>query len=296
MHENELLNAEAAARVKQLEFFARTRVEGFLKGASRSRLKGISAEFMQHRAYMAGDDLRHLDWRVLARTDKLVTREFEEFTNLDVCLILDHTGSMAFGDDDPMSKADFARHAAALFAYLLNLRNDRYALAACAGEASSFLPHGSGKRHLFSFFHQLVTQRVGGAATLSTSIQTVASRLRRRGVVVVISDCYEDPGALCKALGTLALRGHDVILYQIVHDAELELPYTGFTQFRDLETDELDAADPLEIREAYRDVVAAHHQALRTGSAAFGIEFRRLAVTAQWDQVLTALLHARATA
>jgi len=292
MRETDLISPEAAARVEQIEFFARTRVEGFLKGANASRFRGVSPEFMQHRPYMPGDDLRHLDWRVFGRTDRLVTREFEDFTNLDVVFALDFSGSMGFGDQ-PMSKMDFALHAAALFGYLLNLRNDRFALASCTDEIGFFLPPGCGRNHLAEFFRRLVSLPIAGETRLERCAELLLKRVRRRSVIVVFSDCYQDPEPLTKALGTLSLRGHDVNLYQVVHEVEKDLLFTGFTLFRDLETGQVDPADPVEIREAYREVVQEHGHELRSGTARFGIEFRELTVTENWDMVLAALLHER---
>ncbi|MBI2194934.1 MAG: DUF58 domain-containing protein [Planctomycetes bacterium] len=292
MRESELLSPEAAARVQQIEFFARTRVEGFLKGSNPSHFRGVSPEFMQHRAYVPGDDLRHLNWRIYGRTDRLVTREFEEFTNLDVILVLDFSGSMAYGDA-PMSKMDFALHAAALLGYLLNLRNDRFGLAACSEQISFYLPPSNGKKHLAEFYRRLVSLPVSGEARLARCSDLLLHLLRRRSVVLFFTDAYEDPDPLTHAVGQLRLRGHDVTLYQVVHEAEKDLDFTGFTLFRDLETGAVDAADPLEIRQAYRDVVEEHGQALRTGTARFAVEFHSMAVTENWDQVIAALLHER---
>ena len=294
MQTSELLTAEAAARVKQIEFFARTQIEGFLKGANQSKLKGVSVEFMQHREYQHGDDLRHLDWRVFARTDRLVTREFEEFTNLDVILALDFSGSMGYGDE-PMSKMDFALHWSALLGYLFNLRIDRFALAHCTDEVGSYLPPGNGKIHLAEFFRHLVTLPVGGETRLERCADLLLQRVRRRSIIILLSDCYQEPETITKSIGRLRLRGHDVILYQVVHENEKDLDFTGFTLFRDLETNQVDAADPLEIREAYREVVAEHCHELKTGAARFGIDYHQITVTQNWDLVLAALLQERVT-
>src|SRR3954454_1116570 len=129
MRASELLSPSAAARVRELELFAQTRSEVFLKGPTLSRYKGISAEFLQHRAYVPGDDPRHLDWRVLARTDRLVTREFEEFTNADIVPALDSPASVGWSQE-PMAKGDFMLHCAAMLAWLGNSQNDRFAVAA----------------------------------------------------------------------------------------------------------------------------------------------------------------------
>jgi len=133
-----LLTPDAAALAKELEFFARTRVEGFLKGQNWSWRKGTSTEFLQHRAYVPGDDLRRLDWRVYARSDRLITREYEEFTNLDAVLTIDASGSMAYAGRG-MSKIDFVRRCAAMLAYLLNAQNDSFGLAVVGERLDDYL-------------------------------------------------------------------------------------------------------------------------------------------------------------
>jgi uncharacterized protein (DUF58 family) len=292
MRASELLSPSAAARVRDLELFAQTRIEGFLKGPNRSRYKGISAEFLQHRAYVPGDDPRHLDWRVLARTDRLVTRQFEEFTNADVVLALDFSGSMGWSHE-PMAKGDFMLHCAAMLAWLCNSQNDRFAIAACGAALTGWLPPGGGKKHLASAFHLLVNQPFTGEADLAHCVALLLRQLRRRSIVILLSDCYEESEPLCAALGQLVARGHDVIVYQTVHPHEQDLEFNGFTLFRDVETGRADGADPAEIRTAYREVVHEHRRALHNGTAGHGIEFRELPVTTDWEAALATLLHAR---
>jgi uncharacterized protein (DUF58 family) len=293
MKQSELLTPAAVARIKKLEIFARKRIDGYMKGANRSRAKGISTEFMQHREYQPGDDLRHLDWKVYARTDRLVTREFEEFTNLDVILAMDFSGSMNFGER-PMSKVEFAMHCSAMLGYLCLVGQNRFGLASCSDSVTDWLPPKTGNRHLAEFFRKLVELDVQGETDLKGCAMSLTNLVRRRSLIIAISDCYEDPDGLTHALGQIALRGHDVILYQVVHEDEQELTQTSFTLYRDLETGQLDGADPLEIRDAYRDVVFDHGQKLRDGAASFGIEYHQLTVNEDWGRVLALLLHKRA--
>jgi len=293
MHPAELLPAGAAARAKQLEFLARTRVEGFLKSVNRSRRQGSSTDFLHHREYMPGDDIRRLDWRVFGRTDRLVTREYEEYTNLDVVLALDYSGSMGYRGDLG-EKIDFVRHCAAMLAYLLNLQKDRFALAALAGSLVRFVRPATGRKHLAEVFRQMVELSPEGETDFPTCVRELARQIRRKEVFVCFSDCYQDPASLTKAIGTLRLMGHDVVLYQVFDPAEMDLPFAGFTLFRDLETGQVDAADPIEIRSAYQDVFLTHVEQLRHGTSASGIEFHSLPVSSDWDVVLARLLRERA--
>jgi len=287
-----LLTAEAAARAKELEFFARTRVEGFLKGQNWSRRKGASTEFLQHRAYMPGDDLRRLDWRVFARTDRLVTREYEEFTNLDAVLALDTSGSMGYAGE-AMSKIEFARHCAAMLAYLLNLQNDRFGFAALSARVTDFLAPSNGKRHLAELFRRMVSAAPAGETDMGACGAELLRRAGRKSVFVVFSDCFQEPAGLCRGLGMLRQQGHDVLVLHVFDPSETDLVFPGFTLFRDLETGQLDGADPMELREAYRDVCRAHSQALKDGLNSYGVEFAPLPVTAEWDVALAELLMRR---
>ena len=292
MSATDLLTPHAAALVKELEFFARTRVEGFLKSNNRSKRKGQSTEFMQHRQYMPGDDLRSLDWRVFARSDRLVTREYEEYTNLDVVIGLDASGSMGYGTLE-LNKIEFCRRCAAMLCYLLLGQRDAFGLTILRDRVARYLRPQSSRKHLVEVLHQLVEAQPTGLTDFAGGVEQLLNQVRRRSVFVFFSDCYQDPEPLTKALGMLAVRGHDVVLYQVYDPAEAELPFAGFTLFRDLEGEGLDAVDPLEIRRAYRDVFAEHTLRIKEGTSRFGTEFHSIPVSVAWDEVLAGLLRER---
>ncbi len=292
MSATDLLTPRAAALVKELEFFARARVEGFLKSNNRSKRKGQSTEFMQHRQYMPGDDLRSLDWRVFARSDRLVTREYEEHTTLDVVIGLDASGSMGYGTLE-LNKIEFCRRCAAMLCYLLMGQRDAFGLTILRDRIAQYVRPQSSRKHLVEVLRQLVEAQPTGPTDFAAGVEQLLNQVRRRSVFVFFSDCYQDPEPLSKTLGMLAVRGHDVVLYQVYDPAEAELPFAGFTLFRDLEGQGLDAVDPLEIRQAYRDVFAAHTLSLKDGTSRFGIEFHSTPVSTDWDDVLAGLLRQR---
>ena len=292
MSATDLLTPSAAALVKELEFFARTRVEGFLKSNNRSKRKGQSTEFMQHRQYMPGDDLRRLDWRVFARSDRLVTREYEEYTNLDVVIGLDASGSMGYGTLE-LNKIEFCRRCAAMICYLLMGQRDAFGLTILRDRVVRYLRPQSSRKHLVEVLRQLVEAQPTGLTDFAGGVEQLLNQVRRRSVFVFFSDCYQDPDPLTRALGMLAVRGHDVVLYQVYDPAEAELPFAGFTLFRDLEGEGLDAVDPLEIRRAYRDVFAEHTLRIKEGTSRFGTEFHSIPVSVAWDEVLAGLLRER---
>ena len=291
----ELLPEEAAERAKELEFFARTRVQGFLKGENRSRFKGASTDFFQHRQYAPGDDLRALDWRVFARSDRLVTREYEEYTNLDVILGVDGSGSMAYPPGEPVTKIDFARRCAAMLAYLLNLQRDRYGLAVVSDKMLRFVAPRTGRKHLAEALKQLAAIAPAGETDLAACVRQLERRVRRKSVFVFFSDGYQDPDPFTRAIGGLQLSGHDVILYQVFDPVEADLPFAGFTLFRDLESGQVDSADAPQIREAYRTVFREHVRHLQDGCNRYGIEFHSIPVSSEWDKVFASLLMQRAS-
>ncbi len=292
MAEPQLLDPHAAARARQLEFFARTRMEGYLKGPNPSRLKGQSSDFLRHRQYQAGDDLRHLDWRVYGRSDRLVIREYEEYTNLEVIIGIDCSGSMGYTNEG-MGKLDFAVHAAAMLGFLLNLQKDRFGIARCSSKLEAFLRPSSGRKHLAQAMRYLASTEAAGETDFAACVHQLLPLVRRKSVFVFFSDCYQDPHALAKALGILRLQGHDVLLYQLYAQDEHELGFTGYTLFRDLETGVIDAADPMEIRAAYQQVVREHLEHLQAGCNRFGLEFHSIAVRDEYDDIMARLLRQR---
>jgi uncharacterized protein (DUF58 family) len=180
-----------------------------------------------------------------------------------------------------------------MMAYVLDGQRDRYGLAAVTARVARFIRPGNGRTHMAEVFRQMAALEPAGETDFRPAIDHLAGRVRRKSVFVVFSDCYQDPEHLTKAIGALTLQGHDTILYQVYHPAELELPFPGFTLFRDLETGQLDTADAVEIRQAYQAVFAAHRATLKSGSRRFGTEFHSLPVSQDWDLVLAGLLRRR---
>ena len=288
----DLLTPAAAARARQLEFQARTTVEGLFKGHTRSKVKGVSPEFLQHRLYVPGDDLRLLDWRLFARTDRLVTREQQEFTNLDAILALDASGSMGYGREG-LSKLEFATRCLALLALIFNGQNDRYGLAVCSNRLAGLLRPSNGRKHMAELFRRLVSTAADGETDVAACAATLLRQVPRRSVILFFSDGFQDPEPLLRGLSILSLKGHEVLFFQVYDPSETDLDFVGFTQFLDLETQRVDAADPAEIRQAYREVFRAHQQRLRDGLLRSGIEFHPLPVTPAWDEALAAILRSR---
>ncbi|MGD0089804.1 MAG: DUF58 domain-containing protein [Planctomycetota bacterium] len=287
-----LLTGDMVERLRQLEIFSRLRVEGRRAGDNRSPLAGFSPDFLQHRQYFPGDDLRRLDWRVLARTDRLVIRQYEELSNAELAVVLDCSGSMAYAGPG-MSKHEYAVRCAAILLYLTFLRRDDFSLFLFAEDAAARVPPGGTRLRLRQVFEKLVASRPSGETRFAACFQEVEARLLRRGIVVVLSDFMSDPEKLGQALGRLRLRGHDVVALMIFDPTERELAQIDFTRFRDLENGELVSVDPLPIRDEYQRQFERHQVRLREQCLAHGIDFAALPVGDDYEAALGLYLRRR---
>ncbi|MEO5798387.1 MAG: DUF58 domain-containing protein [Gemmatimonadales bacterium] len=279
-----LLDPAVLARIGDLSLLARTVVDGFLHGLHRSMRIGSSFDFAEHRSYQPGDDLRRIDWRLFGRTDKYFLKTYEADTNADVLFVVDVSASMDYGST-AVTKFAYARFLAASLAWLAQRQGDRVGLATIGGDLVDVVP--SSTRHLQLILHTLARAAPGGAGQLPKGLERVARFRGRSGVVVVISDCYEEPPVLEKTLGALRSRGHDVVLFHVLDPAERDLPWETAVTFEDSESGERLPLLPEELRQKYHALMAAHQQALRDGLARNRVDY----VPVTTDQPLDAALH-----
>ena len=258
------IDPQVLARIGNLELIARTVVSGFISGLHRSPLLGLSVDFAEHRGYQPGDDIRRIDWRVFARTDRLYIKETESDTNANFLLLLDTSKSMAFASrEGAPSKLDYARFAAASLAYLSNRQRDRVGLVTFDADLAEVVPPSA--KHYDTVLHTLDKLQPGAAGRLDRPLRRVAENplLRRRGVMVLLSDLYEPPQQVLKALAELRLRGNDLIVFHVLDPAEIRLDYNDAASFEDLETGERLAVLPEQFREEYRRRVQNHIDSLQ---------------------------------
>lgn len=256
-----------------LELVARGVVEGFLIGLHDSPKRGFSAEFAENRPYNLGDDLRYLDWKVYARTDRLFVKQFEEETHLRAYLLLDVSASMGWVSDPARvpTKLAYARLLAATLSLLLIRQGDATGLIAFDAELKSHIAPRTTRRHWRRLLTELTKLEPGGRTDAGTAMKDLAGRLRRRGLVVLISDLLVDPETTRVALRYLRHRGHEVILFHIMDPGERELPAAGEAIFYDPETGEELGANSAALRRQYREAVRAaiagwQREALRHGA------------------------------
>jgi len=253
------LDPKALARIGNVELLSRVVVEGFLSGLHRSPYLGRSIDFAEHRAYMPGDDIRRIDWRLFGRTDRFYLKEFEADSNTDLIQLLDVSRSMRF-TSHALTKLDYGRYLAACLAYLGRKQRDRVGLVTFDADVVEFVPPSA--RHLRVLLHTLErvaeTPREGGRRELGRPLRKAAEACRRRGILVLISDLYEDPRAVLEAVGRLRSRGSDLIVFHLLDPAELQLPFDQPASYEDLESGERIPVVPDEVRARYQELVTAH--------------------------------------
>lgn len=281
------------ARLARLELRARTAVEGIMGGRHRSPLRGASTTFAEHREYVPGDELRRLDWRVMARTDRAVVREFEEETDLTGYLVLDASASMGFASLE-WTKLDYATWAAAALGRLLVLQNDHAGLAVdgAAGLRRWLPPHG-GERHWLHLVEVLESVRPEGEGDPAEGLELAASRMERRGLVIWVSDCLGEPERAARAVARLRRAGHDLIVLRVLDPAEIEFPYGRTTRFDALEGAARLLLEPRAIREAYLEEFESHDRELRRGLRALRADYRRMRTDEPLEAALVEFLHRR---
>ena len=292
---NELryLDPAVIARMGSMELRARTIVEGFLIGLHRSPYQGFSVEFSEYRQYMPGDDPSLIDWKLYARSDRHYVKKFEEETNLECHLLMDVSGSMAYGSTG-VSKHEYASYLAASIAYLMNRQHDAVGLLAFADRVVRHLPASRRPGHLRRVLLTLDALECGQGSDLSKPLNRLAEALLRRGMVVVISDLLDDPEQVLRGLRHLRFRGADVVVFHVLDPAELTFPFEQATRFQDLENNDEIRTVPALVREYYLKEVDEFIDSYRRELRLAGIDYCLVDTSKPLDFALLSYLSARA--
>jgi uncharacterized protein (DUF58 family) len=291
--ERQFLDPAVVARLGTLELKARTIVEGFLSGLHRSPFKGFSVEFAEYRQYMPGDDLSTIDWKVYARSDRHYVKKFEDETNLDCHLMLDVSGSMAYGSRG-ITKFEYAACLAASLAYLMNRQRDGVGLTAFDDRIVGTLPASARAGHLRSILLTLDRLQIGRETNVSKPLHQLADSLSKRGMVVLISDLLDDAEEVIRGLKHFQFRGTDVIVFHVLDPDELEFPFERPTRFEDLETEEEVMAVPSVVRSHYLQAMGDFIERYRRELGGAGIDYQLLDTRQPLELALMAYLSTRA--
>lgn len=276
----------ALARYGSLTLIARAVVEGFLTGVHQSPYKGSSVEFAEHRQYYPGDEIRHVDWRAFGKTDRYYIKEFEEETNLKAHLLLDASGSMGYCGQG-VSKFTYAQYVAASLAYLMLHQLDAVGLAVHDTRLRQQIQPRASAKQLPLLIDALEKTQPGGETALAPLWHELAGRLKRRGLIVVLSDCFERVGPLLQALRHFRHRGHEVLLLHLLAPEEIEFPFTQWTQFRNLEVAGHQLlVDPRRLRQEYLRNFQAFCQELRDQAGKMQVDYHLLRTDQPVDAAL----------
>lgn len=279
-----MLAPDLVASIDDLEVVARYIVEGLRSGEHRSPFHGFSAEFSQYRPYRPGDDLKYLDWKVLARTDRLYTRQFRETTNFAAMIVVDSSASMAYPDG--VSKFAYARMIAAALAYLLVQQGDAVGLLGEAAGRLVYVPPRGGRPHLRRVLARLAGMTAGGTFDAPRVAARAAELLRRRGMLLMLSDFYDAEAETLTELKRASRRGHEAGVLQVLSRAELEFPFTGGREFVALEGEAVRLADAGAIARGYRARMAEFLERWRTGALKGGLDYARFVTDEPLDESL----------
>jgi uncharacterized protein (DUF58 family) len=287
------LHPEAIARIARLELRARAVVEGVLAGLHKSPYKGQSVEFLQHREYVRGDDLRRVDWKVWGRQDRLYVKEFEEETNLRLALLVDASASMDYGSG-PLSKYDCAATLAASLAWLALSHGDAAGCAVFDDKVRATVPARTKRSQLTSVVEVLETPRGGRGTAFLPVLRSLAETLPRRGLVVVVSDLLGDRDGVFKGLQMLRKQGHDLVLLHVLDDDELDFPFDGPTRFEGLEIPDHIACNPRALRAGYLAALQEFLADVRRQAAAARCDYSLVRTREPLDAALVKFLSRRA--
>ena len=277
---------ERAAKLANINLLARQVVEGFISGLHRSPHRGFSVEFSEHREYSPGDDLRHLDWVAWGRTDRYYLKQYEQETNLRAYILLDVSGSMNYRFDAPLTKFQHGCYMAACLAYLMTRQQDMVGLVAFDEKIRLHLPPASSPAHLDRVFTGLEGLTPGRLTAVANTFHQLAERIAKRGLIIIISDLYDEQAAVLRALQHFCYKKHQLIVFHTFDPAELEFPFRRITNFVDLEAGERLQADPRLLRESYRTELAAFIDRYRKECSDRNIEYVTTMTSQAYDVML----------
>ena len=291
----QFLHPEAIRRIGRLELRARHIVEGLLSGMHRSPFFGQSVEFLQHRQYVPGDDLRHVDWKVWARQDRLYVKQFEEDTNMRCTLLVDVSGSMQYGSG-PMNKYEYAATLAASLAYLLLKQHDSVGCIAFDEVIRARTPQRSTQAHLSKIVQTLDASKPQNKTDPGSILREIAETGPRRGMIILLSDLLGDVESTLRGLRLLRKRGHDVLVLHVMDDDELDFPFDGPTRFEGLELPTQLNCNPRALREGYLASLEKFLTKLRRGCARDAVDYTLIRTSQPLDAALASFITGRMAA
>jgi len=286
------LHPDTIARISGLDLRARLVVEGYISGMHRSPFFGHSVEFVQHRDYTAGDDLRHLDWKVWSKTDKYYIKQYEEETNLRSHIVVDVSNSMHYGRG-PLNKYNYGCTVAACLAYMLLRQQDSAGLITFDEDVRQVVPARSQTNHIDAIVKAMDVSRPRDKTDIERILRRVAENAPGRGMIILISDLLVEREPLFRGLEMLRHGRHDVLVFHVLDEEELTFPFAGMTRFEGMEQIDHILCDPRALRDGYMEALEEYLVEVRRGCARKGIDYQLVHTREYLDAVLSKFLHAR---
>jgi len=287
------LEPKTIAQLKNIELKARLVVEGFITGLHRSPYHGFSVEFAEHRQYQAGDELKYIDWKVYGRTDKYFVKQFEEETNLRSIIALDSSASMKFASKGNISKFEYASYLSAAISYLLIKQRDAVGLALYDTKLNTYLPPRSKQSYIYEILRHIAATEPSNQTGTSQALDELAERIKRRGLIVIFSDFFDDAQSVLNALKHFRHKNHEVIAFHILDPREIDFKFGFGANFKDMETGEELITQPYQIQKAYREKLHEFTNTLKKECYAHNIEYQIINTEDTFDKALREFLAKR---
>ena len=278
------VDPKVLARIGNLDLLARGVVDGFINGLHRAPHFGASIDFAEHRGYVAGDDIRRVDWRLYARTDKYFVKQYDADTNTNFAILLDISKSMSFGSTGGVTKIEYARYLAACLGYMAHRQRDRVGIVTFDEDVVTYVPPSA--KHFDVMLHTLDRATPVRAGRLRAPLEKIAEHFKRRSVVALISDLYEEPDEIFEAIKPYRFLGNDLMVFHVLDPAELDFPYKEASRFQDLETGEEVPIVPESLLAQYRELIGAHIEALRTKFSEIRVDYTLVNTARPLDDAL----------
>ena len=280
------LEPEVISKLKTLDLKARFIVEGFMVGLHKSPYHGFSAEFSEHRPYMQGDSIKNIDWKVFAKRDKYFIKQFEEETNLISHIFLDVSKSMNYKSSGSVTKLEYAITLAAALLYIIINQQDAAGLVVYSDVIQNYLPPKSNKIYMKKLFTELANVKPSGATNTSECLKSVLDKIKKRGLVIIISDFFDDPESVISAIKKFHYKKNEVIVFQIVDPAEKDFSFDRDAVFKDLETGEEMTTLPYQIQKSYIEAFNEFTNKIKKECRSFGVEYNLISTADPFDKAL----------
>jgi uncharacterized protein (DUF58 family) len=287
------LNPKVLSKLHGLDLIAKLVVEGFMTGLHKSPYHGFSVEFAEHRQYMPGDPFRHVDWKLYGKSDRFYVKIFEEETNLRAHILLDTSASMGYASEDRVSKFQYASYLSAALAYMMFTQQDAVGLLTFGEKVEKLIPPRSARGHLKLILNELTSVKPASGTALGKSLEKLAESVKRRGLILLLSDLMDDPASVIRTLKHFRHRQHEVVVFHILDPYEIEFPFRQESGFIDMESGEELLTQPWEIAAEYKNRLEAWSKTYERACLDNRIEYVRLSTDTPYDVALLRYLEKR---